>query len=105
MLSALRDIIFIFLSVLGLVDLIRIAMCHFFKTKSDENLIILVPIRGSSNDAEILLRSAATKAMWVYGGAIEKVICLDCGADEETKKICMSICDEYPFMEFKDKIE
>lgn len=104
MLSVLRDIFFIFLSVLGLVDLIRIAMCHFFKTKSDKNPIILVPIKSNSNDAEMMLRSAAAKAMWVYGGAIERVICLDCGADEETKKICMKICDEYPFMEFTDKI-
>lgn len=105
MLSALLDILFIFLSVLGLVDLIRIVMCRLFKTKSDKELIILVPIKGSSQDAEIMLRSAAAKASWVYGGAIEKVICLNCGADEETKEICVRICDEYPFMEYKEKIE
>lgn len=105
MLSALFDILFIFLSVLGIVDLIRIVMCRLFKTKSDKELIILVPIRGSAQDAEIMLRSAAAKAMWVYGGAIEKVICLNCGADEETKEICVRICNEYPFMEYKEKIE
>lgn len=105
MLSALFDILFVFLSVLGIVDLIRIVMCRLFKTKSDKELIILVPIRGSAQDAEIMLRSAAAKAMWVYGGAIEKVICLNCGADEETKEICVRICNEYPFMEYKEKIE
>ena len=105
MLTALRDIIFIFLSLLGLIDLFRIIVCHLFKTKSDKKLIILVPIRSNSGDAEILLRSAAAKAMWVYCGSIERVICLDCGADEETKKICRRICDEYPFMEYKDSIE
>ena len=105
MLIALRDIIFIFLSLLGLIDLFRVIVCRLFKTKSDKNLIILVPIRSSSDDAEILLRSAAAKAMWVYCGAIERVICLDCGADEETKRICRRICDEYPFMEYKDSIE
>ncbi len=105
MLTALRDIIFILLSLLGLVDLFRIIVCRLFKTKSDKNLIILVPVKSNSEDAEILLRSAAAKAMWVYSGAIERVICLDCGADEETKRICRRVCDEYSFMEYKDSIE
>ncbi len=104
MLSAFWDIVFIFLSVVGLIELIRIFICRLFKTKNDKNIIILVPIKCGAKDAELLLRSAAAKAMWVYCGAIEKVVCLDCGADEETRKICMRICDEYKFMEYRTKL-
>lgn len=104
MLSTIVDIFFIFLAVLGLVDLIRIIICKLFKNKGDKELIILVPIRGGKEDAEIMLRSAATKAQWVYSGSIEKVICLNCGVDEETKKICINICNDYPFMQYRESI-
>ncbi|MCQ4021501.1 MULTISPECIES: hypothetical protein [unclassified Ruminococcus] len=104
MLSALCDIIIIFLSVIGLVELIRLIICRLFKTKGDKSIVILVPIKSGAKDAELLLRSAAAKAMWVYCGAIERVVCLDCGTDEETKKICMKICDQYEFMEYKTKL-
>lgn len=105
MLAAIRDITFILLCILGIVDLIRIISCRLLKSKNDKNLIILAPVKDSADDVEIMLRSAAAKAQWVYCGAIERVVCLDCGADEETKKICKKICEEYPFMEYRDKIE
>lgn len=105
MAAAIRDIFFIFLVILGLVELIRMILCRLLKTKADKKLLILVPIRGHCEDAEILLRSAAAKVSWVYSGAIEKVICLDCGADEETREVCKKICDEYTFMEYKTKVE
>ena len=105
MLAILRDIFFIFLIILGLVELIRMVLCHLLKSKAVKNLMILVPIRGHCEDAEVLLRSAAAKISWVYSGAIEKVICLDCGADEETRQLCKKICEEYPFMEYKTKVE
>lgn len=101
MLSALWDLIFIFLSVMGLVELIRIIVCRLFTTKNDKSIAITVYIKNSPEEAEALLRSAAAKAMWVYSGAIQKVVCLDCSSDEETNKICMKICDEYGFMEYK----
>lgn len=101
MLSALLDIIFIFLSVVGLIELIRIFLCRLFKTKNDNSIVILVPIKCSASDAEILLRSAAAKATWVYCGAIERVVCLDCTADKETRDICKKICNDYPFMEYR----
>lgn len=101
MLSALLDIIFIFLSVVGLIELIRILLCRLFKTKNDNSIVILVPINCGANDAEILLRSAAAKAKWVYCGAIERVVCLDCTADKETRDICKKICNDYPFMEYR----
>lgn len=101
MLSALLDIIFIFLSVMGLVELIRIIVCRLFTTKNDKSIVITVYIQNNPTEAEALLRSAAAKAMWVYSGAIQKVVCLDCSSDEETSKICMKICDEYSFMEYK----
>lgn len=101
MLSALLDIIFIFLSVMGLIELIRIIICRLFTTKNDKSIAITVYIKNNADEAEALLRSAAAKAMWVYSGAIQRVVCLDCSSDEETSKICMKICDEYDFMEYK----
>ena len=89
----------IILVILGFVDLIRSLTFLFLKIRGCSTNIIVIPIRGHNERAEFLLRSAAAKVKWM--STIEKfhLICLDCGMDEETKKICSLICDDYDFMD------
>ena len=60
--------------------------------------MIIVPISGHNEEAELLLRSAASRVKWM-GDTQQKVICLDCDMDEETRAICAAISKEYSFME------
>lgn len=104
MLYIIRDVIIIALAVIGLVDLVRMVVLFFMRTKNDKNIFMVVPICGHEECAEILLRHAAARLKWMGGGRINKIICLDCEMDEETRKICEKVCEEYEFIEIKDTI-
>ena len=47
----------------------------------------------------IVLRSAAQRAKWMGGKDEKRVFCVDCGMEEETRRICETVCREYRFME------
>lgn len=87
----------IFLLVLA-VELIRFLAMRMMGTGGDGKMMIVVPVSGHNEDAEFLLRSAASKARWIGGNLVDRVICLDCGMDEETEQVCTRTCEEFPFM-------
>lgn len=62
-------------------------------------MLIVVPVTGHDEEAEFVLRSAAQRAKWMGGKDEKRVLCVDCGMDEETRHICETICREYRFME------
>lgn len=105
MLHAVCSVISIFLVIIGVVEIARIAVLMILQTKGDESMLIIVPIRGHDEEAEYLLRSAAAKVKWFNTMRHQKVICLDCGMDEETRKICTLIADNYRFMEIYNMSE
>ena len=105
MIHAVCSIVSIFLVIIGVVEVARIAVLMILQTKKDEGMMILVPIRGHDEEAEYLLRSAAAKVKWFNTMRDQKVICLDCGMDEETRKVCTLIADNYRFMEIYDMKE
>ncbi len=105
MLYIIRDIIFILLAIIGLVQIARTVVLFFMRSKKDKDVIMVVPIYGHDEEAEIVLRHAAAHVKWVSGGRFKKVVCLDCGMDEETKKICKTVCRDYDFMEMKEAPE
>ena len=89
----------VLLIILGFVDVIRSFIFLFLKIRGCSNTTIIVPIEGHNERAEFLLRSAIAKIRWM--SPIEKthLICLDCGMDEETRKICRLICEDYDFID------
>ncbi len=105
MLYIIRDLMFIFLSIIGIIEIVRAVVLYFMKTKNDNDVFIVVPVYGHNDSVEILLRHTAARVKWFGGTRINKVLCLDCNTDNETKTICKKICDEYSFMEFKESIE
>lgn len=98
----LWNIVLIVLVVVGLVEIFRVFVFMLFKTKQENEIMILVPIYGHNEKAEILLRSAALKVDWSDELKKQKVICLNLGMDSETLKICDIVSKEYEFMEVCD---
>lgn len=104
MLYIIRDILIILLVIIGLVDVVRTVILFFMNYKGKNEIMVIVPIKGHNEEAEIMLRNAATRIRWYGGGCFQKVICLDCGMDEETKNVCKNMCSEFPFIEIKNGI-
>lgn len=100
----IRDILFIILAIIGLIDLVRMVALFFLRTESDKNMLFVIPIEGHNEEAEALLRHAAARVKWFGGGRFRKIVCLDCGMDAETRKICELVCKDYPFLEIQECI-
>lgn len=99
MVHTLFLILSIILVILGFVDLIRSLTFLFLKIRGCSANIIIIPVKGHNERVEFLLRSAASKIRWMSPIEKSHLICLDCGMDDETKKICNLICDDYDFMD------
>lgn len=90
------------LMIIGLVDLIRMLILWGLHIKEEDEIMIVVPISGHNEEAELLLRSAAAKVCFMEGFKSNEVICLDCGMDEETRSICENVVKGYSFMRIED---
>ena len=88
-----------FFAVIGICELCRGIVRIFTKSSYDREIILIEPICKKQEDAEYLLRSAAQRVKWMGKNAPDRVICLDCNMDEETKKLCQIVCKDYPFIE------
>lgn len=98
MLRLIYDIVCVFLLILGLVEVIKFIVMKLMVVKKYKDELIVLPIYGHNEEAELLLRSVATKVKWDNISGERLVICLDCGMDEETKHICDTVSSEYNFM-------
>ncbi len=99
MMQSICIMIGVFLVILGLVELFRMAAFQLLRTKGENDIMIIVPVYGHNEEAELLLRSAAARIKWTGGMSQQRVVCLDCGMDEETKEICDTISKDYSFMD------
>ncbi len=97
MLQIIFSAIGLFLFVLGCIELARIITLAIYKSKN-KNLMLVVMIDSNDTDVEFLLRSAIAKSKWM-GLDYKRIICLDCGMDEESRKICEIIIKDYPSVE------
>lgn len=103
--NTLSAVLLVVFAVIGVVAFVRELTYFLFRNKSDNTVMLVTPVRGKCEDAEYMLRSAAAKIKWVSRGRYDYVICLDCGMDEETKRICEKICSEYGFAKLVTKSE
>lgn len=98
-------VLLVVFAVIGVTAFVRDISLYLFRYKNDNSIMFVTPIKGKCEDAELILRSAVTKVKWISKGKYNYVICLDCDMDEETKKICENICDEYGFAGLMSKKE
>ncbi|MBQ4238907.1 MAG: hypothetical protein II698_06330 [Ruminococcus sp.] len=92
-------------AVIGVTQVCRGIVQAVSRSRDESEIILIEPIRKNQEDAEFTLRSAARKVMWMGRFAPDRVICLDCNMDSETKKLCSLVCSEYPFMQLCSKEE
>lgn len=98
MLEIICNIICIFLLIVGAVEIIRILTLFFLNVNCNQNdSAIVIPI-GAHEEAEYILRNTITRVKWLEFNSNQSIICLDCGMDAETRKICEAICEDYEFM-------
>ncbi len=90
MLETVATIAFVLLAVAGAADLVRYLAHWMLKSDNPGKLYLVVPIKGHEEGAEMMLTSAIERLQWI-AGEDKKVICMDCGMDEETRKVCRII--------------
>ncbi len=98
MLQIIFSALAMFLLVLGLIELARLITLAVYKTKDDDNIMLFVMLGKHSDDVEFLLRSAIAKSRWM-GLDYKRIVCVDCGMKEESRKICELIIKDYPLIE------
>ena len=91
-------------ALIGFVHFVPGIIRGLTRSPQSKEIILIEPIKASDN-AEYLLRSAAGKVMWMGRFAPDRVAVLDCGMDDETRKICSLVCGDYPFMELCSRDE
>lgn len=95
MLEILFKIVFVLFAVLGMVEAFRLFLFWLLKTKNPGKLCLVVSISGHDEDAELVLRSACERIRWLPDGKTELIV-VDCGMDEETRRICEMACLDLP---------
>ena len=99
MLDMISKIILVLFVIIGLTEFCRILIMWLYRPKHSEKITIVVSIHGHQEDAEFILRSAVEKVRWMGGPEQKQLICVDCGMDDETRKICQMISNQYSFVE------
>ncbi|NLG93332.1 MAG: hypothetical protein GX485_07250 [Clostridiales bacterium] len=96
MLEIIAKLFFVFLAILGAVEIIRSFISWTLRPQHHAGKLYLVlPIEGHDEEAEMLLESSIEKLKWIRGEE-KMLICLDRGMDEETRKICGIIAHRNP---------
>lgn len=103
--NVLSAVFLVVFAVIGIISFVRDISIYLFRCKCDNSIMFVTPIDGKCDEAEMILRSAASKVKWISRGKYDYVICLDCDMDEETKKVCENICEEYGFAKLMSKNE
>lgn len=89
----------VFFLVMGLVETCRLLLLWLLRPEKMEEAALVVPLTGHVEDAEYLLRSAAQSFQWDRTRCPKRLLCVDGGMDQETKKICLHLQRELPFLE------
>lgn len=101
--NVLSAVLLVVFAVIGAAAVVRELSLRLFSYKGESSVLLITPVE-SGRDAEFVLRSAAARLRW-GGGRCTFAICLDCDMDDETRKICESVCREYGFERLITKSE
>lgn len=85
-------VLFIILSIFGLVNIVRKIIMWLLKY-DDGEIITVIPIKGHCENIEYRIRCAYERASW--SSENHRIICLDKGMDDETRILCNKICDRF----------
>ena len=100
MLENICEIIFILLSIAGIVYIWKNFLLFILRSKSDKGVYVVIPISDSCECVEQIVRSTAEKTLLMGNNRWDKVVCVDYGSNEEVKKIVERLCKEYSFLDY-----
>ncbi|MDD6251860.1 MAG: hypothetical protein PUA85_04365 [Oscillospiraceae bacterium] len=89
------DVLMISLALVGIVSIIKAIILRIFSPKDDMSVVIVSPMSKNFENAEFILRSWGEKTKWSREHSRMKIICLDAGLDESTRRICEAVAEEY----------
>ncbi|MBQ9082871.1 MAG: hypothetical protein IJY28_05160 [Clostridia bacterium] len=89
--EALGGIVLAVLCIAGMTWILQLVCDWLLSPEEDTPMIMLVPIQGHCEDAEMVLRSAVHRIRQM-GDGTHILLCVDCGMDAETRVICSRIC-------------
>ncbi|BED92369.1 MAG: hypothetical protein RsTaC01_0067 [Candidatus Paraimprobicoccus trichonymphae] len=88
---------FIIVLIILFSEFVKFIMARFlFSEKTIDDLIHIVSINKKSDSIEYLLRSKIFKVKWLQKHS--EIICLDCGMDKNTRKICEIFSRKHDFI-------
>ena len=101
--NVVSAVILVVLAVIGAATVAKEASQRLFRIRSDCSVLLITPVDSAEN-AEMVLRSAASRLRWGRSQS-DCAVCLDCDIDDETRKICETVCREYGFLRLMTKEE
>ena len=95
----------IFFALWGFIEILKLLTLTIFKSKKDNFILILSPTTNEENEIEFTLRSMLSCVKWMGKTRPRRVILLDTGMNDSTRKMCKLICNEYEYPELMNKEE
>lgn len=100
MLETVEYLSLIIFSVVGIICSCKCFIRFILRNKSDTDVYIIIPIKKNCENAEQLVRSTAERSMLMGKSRWDKIVCVDYGCNNETRKIIKILCREYSFMHY-----
>ena len=93
------------LAILGFIEILQLIILLIFKGRNNNYIMVISPVSNNENETEFTLRSMFSSIKRTGRLKPDRVILLDTGMSDNTKKICNLICDEYEYPELMNKEE
>jgi hypothetical protein len=87
MFEIIIKVVFVLFAIFGMVESFRIALFWLLEKPTCGKFYYVIPMRGHNEEAELILRSAYERVQWLPDRAVQ-VLVVDCGMDDETRRIC-----------------
>ncbi len=97
MLYTVCGIAVISFALIGMIDVYKTLSLIICSPKINNSLILL-PIGEKTESTEFIIRCAITKVRWLNICKNQKIVCLNCGMNDESLKVCEKLCEKYPFV-------
>ena len=101
--NILSAVLLVVFAAIGVCAVVRELSMRLFTDKTAYSILLITPVDNADN-AEFVLRSAAAKLRWGRG-CRSCAVCLDAELDDETRRICETVCREYGFLKLMTKEE
>lgn len=93
-------IVVVSFALVGIIDVYKALSLALYCPKINNSIMIL-PIGGSSNNTEFIVRGAIAKVRWLSISKNQQIVCLDCGMSDESREICSRLAERYSFISIK----